>query len=130
MGREVAAWIGLVPRQNSSGGKERLGHISKKGDPYLRKLLVLGAHAVLRYTRSGNPATTKWATSLLSRKPYRVAAVAIANKMARIVWAPIGLLARKRAWLTAPGDSRLETSRAYFVLTRRLNSIKAATLTY
>lgn len=86
-GRELAAWIGLVPRQNSSGGKDRLGHISKKGDPYLRKLLVVGAHAVLRFARNGKLATTKWATSLLARKPYQVAAVALANKMARIVWA-------------------------------------------
>ncbi len=86
-GRELAAWIGLVPRQNSSGGKERLGHISKKGDPYLRRLLVVGAHAVLRFARNGKPSTTKWATSLLARKPYQVAAVALANKMARIAWA-------------------------------------------
>jgi transposase len=86
-GRELAAWIGLVPRQNSSGGKERLGHISKKGDPYLRRLLVVGAHAVLRFARKGKASTTKWAMSLLDRKPYQVAAVALANKMARIVWA-------------------------------------------
>lgn len=86
-GRELAAWIGLVPRQNSSGGKDRLGHISKKGDPYLRRLLVVGAHAVLRFARNGKPSTTKWAASLLARKPYQVAAVALANKMARISWA-------------------------------------------
>ncbi|MBU6298443.1 MAG: IS110 family transposase [Alphaproteobacteria bacterium] len=86
-GRELAAWIGLVPRQNSSGGKERLGHISKKGDQYLRRLLVIGAHAVLRFARNGKASTTKWATALLARKPYKLAAVALANKMARIVWA-------------------------------------------
>lgn len=86
-GRELAAWIGLVPRQNSSGGKERLGHISKKGDPYLRRLLVVGAHAVLRFARTGKASTTKWAASLLARKPYKLAAVALANKMARIAWA-------------------------------------------
>ena len=86
-GRELAAWIGLVPRQSSSGGKERLGHITKKGDPYLRRLLVVGAHAVLRFARNGKPATTKWATSLLARRPYQVVAVALANKMARIAWA-------------------------------------------
>ena len=86
-GRELAAWIGLVPRQNSSGGKERLGHISKKGDPYIRRLLVIGAHAVLRFARNGKATTTKWATALLARKPYKLAAVALANKMARIVWA-------------------------------------------
>ncbi len=86
-GRELAAWIGLAPRQNSSGGKERLGHISKKGDPYIRRLLVIGAHAVLRFARNGKASTTKWATALLARKPYKLAAVALANKMARIVWA-------------------------------------------
>lgn len=86
-GRELAAWIGLVPRQNSSGGKERLGHISKKGDAYLRRLLVIGAHAVLRFARNGKASTTKWAATLLARKPYKVAAVALANKMARIIWA-------------------------------------------
>jgi transposase len=86
-GRQLAAWIGLVPRQNSSGGKERLGHISKKGDPYIRRLLVIGAHAVLRFARNGKATTTKWAAALLARKPYKLAAVALANKMARIVWA-------------------------------------------
>jgi transposase len=86
-GRELAAWIGLVPRQNSSGGKERLGHISKKGDGYIRRLLVIGAHSVLRFARHGKASTTKWANGLLACKPYKLAAVALANKMARIVWA-------------------------------------------
>lgn len=86
-GRELAAWIGLVPRQNSSGGKERLGHISKKGDSYIRRLLVIGAHAVLRFARNAKASTTRWAAALLARKPYKVAAVALANKMARVVWA-------------------------------------------
>ena len=87
-GRDLAAWIGLVPRQNSSGGKERLGRISKKGDGYLRRLLITGAIAMLRFARSGKGGqTTQWAADLLERKPYKVAAVALANKMARIVWA-------------------------------------------
>lgn len=86
-GRELAAWIGLVPRQNSSGGKERLGHITKKGDPYLRRLLVVGAHAVLRFARNAKSSMTAWARDLLARKPYKLAAVALANKMARVVWA-------------------------------------------
>lgn len=86
-GRQLAAWLGLVPRQNSSGGKERLGRISKQGDPYIRRLLVVGAHAVLRFSRKGKAAPTSWATELLARKPYTVVAVALANKMARIVWA-------------------------------------------
>jgi len=86
-GRELAAWIGLVPRQSSSGGKERLGHITKKGDSYIRRLLVVGAHAVLKVARHKEIPTTQWAAALLARKPYKLAAVAYANKMARIVWA-------------------------------------------
>jgi len=86
-GRDLAAWIGLVPRQNSSGGKERLGRISKKGDSYLRRMLITGAIAMLRFARNGHSRTMQWAADLLHRKPYKVAAVALANKMARIVWA-------------------------------------------
>jgi transposase len=86
-GRQLAAWLGLVPRQSSSGGKERLGGISKQGDPYIRKLLIVGAHAVLRYSSKARAASTRWAAELLANKPYNVVAVALANKMARIVWA-------------------------------------------
>ena len=86
-GRQLAAWLGLVPRQNSSGGKERLGRISKQGDPYIRRLLVVGAHAVLRFSRKGKAPPTRWAAKLLEKKPYNVVAVALANKMARIAWA-------------------------------------------
>jgi transposase len=86
-GRQLAAWLGLVPRQNSSGGKDRLGRISKQGDPYIRRLLVVGAHAVLRFSRKSKAAPTRWAAELLTKKPYNVVAVALANKMARIVWA-------------------------------------------
>lgn len=86
-GRQLAAWLGLVPRQNSSGGRERLGRISKQGDPYIRRLLVVGAHAVLRFSRTGKTASTRWAAGLLAKKPYTVVAVALANKMARIAWA-------------------------------------------
>ncbi|MER8601997.1 IS110 family transposase, partial [Mesorhizobium sp. M1339] len=86
-GRQLAAWLGLVPQQNSSGGKDRLGRISKQGDPYIRRLLVVGAHAVLRFSRKGKAAPTRWAAELLAKKPYNVVAVALANKMARIVWA-------------------------------------------
>ena len=85
-GREFAAWIGLVPRQNSSGGKERLGSISKQGDRYLRRLLVVGATAVIRHART-HPAKHPWLIQLLARRPAKVAAVALANKMARIAWA-------------------------------------------
>lgn len=86
-GRHLAAWFGLVPRQNSSGGKVRLGHISKQGDPYIRRLLVVGAHAVLRYARAKKATPNPWLVELLARRPYKVAAVALANKMARVAWA-------------------------------------------
>jgi transposase len=85
-GREFAAWIGLVPRQNSSGGKERLGSISKQGDRYLRRLLVVGATAVIRQART-HPDKNPWLIQLLARRPAKVVAVALANKTARIAWA-------------------------------------------
>jgi len=86
-GREFAAFLGLVPRQNSSGGKDRLGRISKKGDGYLRKLLVVGATSVIRRARTGAMAAGPWIRSLLERRPARVVTVAMANKTARIAWA-------------------------------------------
>lgn len=86
-GREFAAFLGLVPRQNSSGGKDRLGRISKKGDGYLRKLLVVGATSVIRRARTGATAAGSWIRSLLERRPARVVTVAMANKTARIAWA-------------------------------------------
>lgn len=86
-GREFAAWLGLTPRPNSSGGKERLGRISKMGDGYLRTLLVVGATAVIRYARTKAAADAAWINSLLARKPARLASVALANKTARIAWA-------------------------------------------
>jgi len=86
--RQLAAWLGLVPRQTSSGGKDRLGRITKQGDPYLRRLLVTGATSVLKGTkRGGRTGPYPWAIALVARKPYRLATVALANKMARIVWA-------------------------------------------
>src|SRR5450755_474841 len=85
-GRDFAAWIGLVPRQDSTGGKQRLGPISKQGDQYLRRILVVGAHAVLRRAKQ-QPEKYPWLTQLLARKPFKVVAVALANKMARIAWA-------------------------------------------
>jgi transposase len=85
-GRDLAAWIGLVPREGSTGGKQKLGPISKQGDRYLRRILVVGAHAVLKRVRQ-QPEKYPWLTQLLARKPFRVVAVALANKMARIAWA-------------------------------------------
>ena len=84
-GREFAAWLGLVPRQNSTGGKARLGGISKRGDSYLRRLLVNGAHAVLLRSKAGK--VDPWLIALRGRKPRLVVAVALANKTARIAWA-------------------------------------------
>ena len=85
-GRNLAAWIGLVPRQNSSGGKERLGGITKQGDRYLRQLLVVGAVAVIRYAQR-HGARRPWLVQLLARRTTKVAAVALANKNARMAWA-------------------------------------------
>lgn len=84
--RHFAAWLGLTPRQHSSGGKERMGRISKMGNPELRSLLVLGATSVLRIARKDDRARP-WLKALIARRPYKVAAVALANKTARIVWA-------------------------------------------
>src|SRR6202051_5097347 len=89
-GRDFAAWIGLVPREDSTGGKQKLGPISKRGDRYLRRILVVGAHSVLRRAKQ-NPEKYPWLTQLLARRPFKVVAIALANKMARVAWA---LLAR------------------------------------
>ncbi len=86
-GREFAAWLGMTPRQNSSGGKERLGRTSKRGDKYIRSLLIAGAVAVLRHARNRRTRDGEWVRALLARKPTKLAAVALANKTARIVWA-------------------------------------------
>jgi transposase len=83
-GLEFAAWLGLTPRPNLSGAKKRLGRISKMGDGYLRTLLVVGATAVIRYAHAKTAADTAWISSLLARKPARLASVALANKTARI----------------------------------------------
>jgi transposase len=85
-GRNLAAWIGLIPKQNSSGGKERLGGVTKQGNRYLRSLLTVGALAVIRYAeRHGTK--RPWILKLLARRSTKVAAVALANKMARMAWA-------------------------------------------
>jgi transposase len=85
-GRSLAAWIGLVPRQHSTGGKERLGRISKQGNRYLRWLLITGAMAVIRYARQ-HGTKRLWLAHLMGRRPTKVAAVGLANKMARMAWA-------------------------------------------
>jgi len=86
-GRDFSAWIGLVPKQHSSGGRERLGGISNQGDRYLRSLFVAGALAVIRYAKIHGSKHRPWLAALLARKPTKVAAIALANKMARMAWA-------------------------------------------
>jgi len=86
-GRHFAAWLGLVPKEHSTAGKQRLGGISRAGDERLRQLLVLGATTVIQHVRPGRPTASAWLIELLKRKPRKLAAVALANKMARIIWA-------------------------------------------
>src|ERR1700724_2997111 len=86
-GRNFSAWIGLVPKQHSSGGKDRLGSISKRGDRYLRGLFVAGALAVIRYAKIHGTKHRPWLTALLARRPTKIAAIALANKIARMAWA-------------------------------------------
>ena len=86
-GRDFSAWIGLVPKQNSSGGKDRLGSISKQGDRYLRSLFTAGALAVIRYAKIHGTKHRPWLAALLARRPTKVAAIALANKIARMAWA-------------------------------------------
>jgi transposase len=98
-GRQFAAWLGLVPRQSSSGGKERLGRVSKMGNGYLRRLLVVGATSVTRRAETTDTRTGAWVRALLERKPKRLVTVAIANKNARTVWA---LLVKGETYRAAP----------------------------
>jgi transposase len=86
-GRNFSAWVGLVPKQHSSGGKDRLGSISKQGDRYLRSLFTAGALAVIRYAKIHGTKHRPWLTALLARRPTKVAAIALANKIARMAWA-------------------------------------------
>jgi transposase len=86
-GRDFSAWIGLVPKQRSSGGKDKLGSISKQGDRYLRSLFTTGALAVIRYAKIHGTKHRPWLTALLARRPTKVAAIALANKIARMAWA-------------------------------------------
>jgi transposase len=86
-GRQFAAWLGLVPRQYSTGGKTRLGHITKRGDPYLRTLLVMGARAVLQRAARLNDPFSRWALAVQQRRGYHRACIAVAAKNARVAWA-------------------------------------------
>jgi|SRR6516162_3729615 len=93
--RDFSAWIGLVPKQRSSGGREKLGNISKHGDRYLRGLFTAGALAVIRYAKIHGTKHRPWLTALLARRPTKVAAIALANKIARMAWA---LMARSERY--------------------------------
>jgi transposase len=85
-GRNFSAWIGLVPKQHSSGGREKLGNISKQGDRYLRSLFMTGALAVIRYAKIHGTKHRPWLAALLAWRPTKVAAIALANKIARMAW--------------------------------------------
>lgn len=99
-GRHFAAWLGLTPKEHSTGGKPRLGGISRQGNERLRQLLVLGATAVIRQAaRPGSRLATAWLLGLLQRRPRKVVAVALANKMARVVWA---MMTRGEAYRRQP----------------------------
>jgi transposase len=98
-GRHFASWLGLVPQQRSSGGKPRLGGISRAGNERLRQLLVVGAMAVIRHAKPGSKNASGWLLGLLERRPRKLVAVALANKMARVVWA---MLARGEAYRQRP----------------------------
>lgn len=97
-GRQLAAWLGLVPRQHASGGIRRLGRITKRGDVYLRTLLIHGARAVMRHLARRTDATSRWVTALHARRGFNKAVVALAAKQARILWA---LLATGRTYQPA-----------------------------
>jgi transposase len=98
-GRHFAAWLGLVPKQRSTGGRQRLGGISRQGNERLRQLLVVGAMAVIRHAKPGSKSASAWLLKLLERRPRKLAAVALANKMARMVWA---MMARGEAYRRQP----------------------------
>jgi transposase len=117
-GRSLAAWIGLVPRQHSTGGKERLGRISKQGNRYLRWLLVAGAMAVIRYARQ-HGTKRAWLIHLMGRRPIKVAAVALANKIARIAWA---MMVRGARFTEPSCQRRSRYGRSQLARARRRNA--------
>lgn len=98
-GRHFAAWLGLTPREHSTGGRHRLGRIRKAGNERLRQLLVVGAMAVVRYAKPGSKSANAWLLQLLERRPHKIAAIALANKIARIIWA---IMARGEAYRRQP----------------------------
>lgn len=97
--RHFAAWLGVTPKEHSTGGKQRMGKISKAGNERLRQLLFVGAMSVIRFAKPGSKSASGWLLQLLERKPRKLAAVALANKMARIIWA---MMARGEAYRRQP----------------------------
>ena len=113
-GRHFAAWLGLTPKEHSTGGKPRLGKISKAGNERLRTLLVVGATAVIRHAKPGGKGASRWLLGLLKRKPRKLAAVALANKMARIIWARLAKVPASRLRLAGmPGKGMMARGEAY-----------------
>ena len=98
-GRHFASWLGLTPKERSTGGRQRLGGISRAGNERLRQLLVVGAMSVIRHARPGSKSASAWLLKLLERRPRKLAAVALANKMARVVWA---MMARGEEYRRSP----------------------------
>jgi transposase len=98
-GRHFAAWLGLTPKEHSTGGKQRMGKISKAGNERLRQLLVVGATSVVRFAKPGSKSASAWLLQLLERKPRKPAAIALANKNARIIWA---MMSRGEAYRRQP----------------------------
>jgi transposase len=114
-GRHLAAWIGLTPKEHSTGGKQRMGGISRAGHERLRQLLVTGATAVIKQaTRPGNKLATEWLLNLLKHKPRKLVAIALANKMARIAWARLAKVPGNRLRLAGrPGEGMMTSGEAY-----------------
>jgi len=98
-GRHFAAWLGLTPKEHSTGGKQRMGKISKAGNERLRQLLFVGAMSVIRFAKPGSKSASAWLLQLLERKPRKLAAVALANKMARVIWS---MMSRGEAYRRQP----------------------------
>ncbi len=112
-GRHFAAYIGLTPREHSTGGKRRLGGITKAGNERLRMLLVVGAMSVIRRTKPGSKSGAPWLLQLLERKPHKLAAVALANKMARIIWAKLAEAPVIRRIGGVPAEGMMARGEAY-----------------
>ncbi len=121
-GRQFAAWLGLTPLQKSSGGKERLGRITKMGDKYLRKLLIVGMTSLVRRAKYNPKAVDPRLADLLARKPVRVATVAMANKTARIVWA---VMARGETYRAGIGLDKLRAIKSFVRIGASLTSSRA-----